>query len=160
MMKTFLRSLTVAAVLLLASIAGVQAQQAGGPVLVQQAPTRLDACNGIAYATAAVNNQVTATITVPGGLYAYVCGISADVCTNGTATVQSNVTFTTTNLPSLPTFQYSTPATANVCINPPVREFPAAPIKSAAPGTNVTVVSPAAATNNAYTIRVYYYLAP
>lgn len=155
-----LRTLLLAGLFALAAIAA-QAQQAG-PAPVQQSPSRLDACNGIGYATAAVNNTATATITVPGGLYVYICGISIDVCGNATGSLATNVTFTSTNLPSNPTWQYSTTVAlmAGACLNPPIREWFAAPLKSSAPGTNVTIVSPAAATNNAYTIRAYYYLAP
>lgn len=139
--------------------AAAQAQQAG-PVLVQQTGSRLDACNAIAYATAAVNNTATATIPALSGNYAYICGISIDVCSSSTGTAQTLVSFTTTNIPNLPTFVYSTPALSTACINPPIREWFAAPVKSAAPGTAVTVVSPAIAALNAYTIRVYYYYAP
>lgn len=156
-MKKLLRSLWLAALL---ALAVGHLALAAGEVPVQQIPTRLDACTAIAYGTAAANTQVTATITVPSGQYAYICGISADVCGNATGTVQTNVTFTTTNLPSTPTYQYSTAINPNSCLNPPLREFPGAPIKSAAPGTNVTVVTPAGAAQTLYTLRVYYYLAP
>lgn len=145
---------------LFAALLGVHAF-AAGEVPIQQIPTRLDACGATAYATAAVNNTATATITVPSGQYAYICTIEADVCADATgAVVQTNVTFTTTNLPSNPTFQYSFASTANTCVNPPIKEPFLIPLRSAAPGTNVTVVSPAINLHNTYTIRVLYYLAP
>jgi hypothetical protein len=125
---------------------------------VQQSASRLDACTAVASAVGAVASQQTATITVSAGNYAYICAISLEVCTNATGTVQSNVTFTSTNLTGSPTWQYSMTATADIC----QRWFDgfASPLKSAVPGTNVTVVSPTSATNNNYGIRLYYYIAP
>lgn len=127
---------------------------------VQQAGTRLDVATAVAFAQAAVGSQSTATITVPAGLYAYITGISIDFCNNGTGTAQANANFTSTNINSTPSWAVSIAASANICI-PPIREQYATPLKSSAPGTNVTVVSPGGTiTNNQATIRVYYYLAP
>ena len=125
---------------------------------VQQVPTRLDAGFGVATAVGAVNTQQIATITVPGGQYAYITGISIEECTNATGTVQSNVSFTSTNITGSPQWSYSQAATANVCQR--WNENYATPLKSAAPGTNVAITSPSSATNNSYGIRMYYYLAP
>jgi hypothetical protein len=138
------------------------AQQAGSTT-VQQSPSRLDACQGVAYATGAVNTQITATIPVPAGNYAYICSIQADVCNSNTAsTAIANSNFTSTNLPSNPTWQISLATTANLCMNPgAIREtFNGPPLKSSNAGTNVTIVSPAGVSQTAYTIRVTYYLAP
>lgn len=129
-------------------------------VPTQQASTRLDAATAVAFAQASVGAQSTATITVPAGLYAYITGISLDFCNNGTGTAQANANFTSTNINSTPSWAVSIAASANICI-PPIREQYATPLKSSAPGVNVTVVSPSGTiTNNQATIRVYYYLAP
>ena len=132
----------------------------GQATSVQQAGTRLDVATGVAFAQASVGSQSTATVTIPAGLYAYITGISIDFCNNGTGTAQANANFTSTNIQSTPSWAVSIAASANICI-PPIREQYATPLKSSAPGTNVTVVSPSGTiTNNQATIRVYYYLAP
>lgn len=156
-----MRRILLSLLLLLASLIPASAQQAG-TTPVQNTGSRLDACTSVAYATAAVNNQVTATIPAQAGMYAYICSISADVCANGTGgTVITNGNFTSTNLPSTPTWQVSFAGTANTCANPGVREtFNGPPLKSNVPGTAVTVVSPAAGAQNSYTIRMTYYYAP
>lgn len=125
----------------------------------QQSPTRLDACTSVGYA-AATSAQATLTITPPSGQYVYMCGFSFDVCNSGTAgTAQNNVTFTSTNIVGLPTWQYSFAAAINTCVSP-IREYLPTPLKSAAPGTAVVITSPATDTNVTYTIRVPYYFAP
>lgn len=148
-MRKFLLSLA-----LLPMLAGL----AFGQASVQQAPTRLDAATAVAVTGTAVNNQYTATITVPAGQYAYITAISFDVCTNGTGTAANQVTFTSTNLSGSPVWPFSVAATASICQH--WQDTIPGGLKSSAPGTNVTVVTPAAATNNSYTVRLYYYLAP
>jgi hypothetical protein len=113
---------------------------------------------GVAVTGTAVNNQYTATISVPAGLYAYVTGLSFDACTNGTGTGVNQVTFTSTNLTGSPVWPFSLAATASICQH--WTEPLSSPLKSSVAGTNVTIVTPAAAANNSYTVRVYYYLAP
>lgn len=129
-----------------------------GDAGVQQNPTHLDAATGVAVTGTAVNNQYTATITVPAGQYAYITALSFDVCTNGTGTGANQVTFTTTNLTGSPVYPFSVAATASICQH--WQDIIPNGLKSSAPGTNVTIVTPAAATNNSYTVRAYYYLAP
>lgn len=123
---------------------------------VQQSPTRLDAAVGVAYATGAINTANTATIVVPGGQYAYIVAIGLDACENATGTGVPLGTFTSTNINSSPTWLYSVTG-ADVCYRF-FEAFPS-PLKSAAAGTNVTVVG-GAQTTVATAIRVYYYLAP
>jgi hypothetical protein len=125
---------------------------------VQQSPTRLDSATAVAVTGTAVNNQYTATVTVPAGQYAYITAISFDVCTNGTGTAANQVTFTSTNLSGSPVWPFSVAATASICQHW-IDTIPGG-LKSSIPGTNVTVVTPAAAANNSYTVRIYYYLAP
>ena len=148
---------------LLASIVGANvgpfATPASAQTAVQQVPTRLDAATNVCFAQLAVNNTSICTIVVPAGQFAYVTGISIDTCQNGTATINTNVNYTTTNLPSTPKFPVSLAATANLC-GTSIRYFPSTPLKSLAAGTSVVVTGPAAAANTQQTIRVYYYLAP
>lgn len=151
-----MRRLIVLLGLLAVLVAGPASAQ--GPVLIQQAPSMLTAATAVAHADAAINVAVTATITVPAGMYAYITALDWQVCTNATATAQANVTWTSTNLTGLPKWQYSIGATVNIC-QTFATNF-ANPLKSAAPGTNVTVVSPTAAAQNAYSVNVYYFLAP
>lgn len=126
---------------------------------VQQSPTRLDAATAVAIGSGtAVNTQYTTTVTVPAGQYAYITAISFDVCTDGTGTAANQVTFTSTNLSGSPVWPFSIAATASICQH--WEDVIPGGLKSAAPGTNVTIVTPSAATHNSYTARVYYYLAP
>lgn len=151
MIKRFFAALAVA-------LFGAGATFAQAPT--QQTATRLDACTNMGYTTA-TSAQATLTVTPPGGQYVYMCGFSFDVCVGATAgTAQNNVTFTSTNIVGLPTWQYSYAAAIDTCVSPPIRDFPPTPLKSAAPGTAVVITSPATDTNVTYTIRVPYYFAP
>jgi hypothetical protein len=128
---------------------------------VQQSPTRLDACTNVGLAAPAVSLQATLQVTPPAGQYVYICGFAFDVCANATgSTAQNNVTFTSTNINGSPTWQYSAPVLTSLCYASPIREMLPTPLKSAAPGTQVQIQSPALDTNLQYTIRMYYYFAP
>lgn len=151
-----IKKLLFALALLIAAIPAYAQQQQSAPI--QQIPTKSDAAVGVASAVGAVNTAETATIAVPGGFYAYLVGIGIEVCTNATGTVASVSTFTSTNLNGNPTWLFSITASAEICYRTWESFNP--PLKSALSGTNVTIVSPAAATNNGYGIRAYYYLAP
>lgn len=127
---------------------------------IQQTNTRLDVATAVAYATAAQGVQATATVTVPGGQFAYITGVSMDVCANATGgTAITNANFTSTNIQSLPSWPISFAGTANTCGSRIIESW-ATPLKSLSPGVNVTVVSPAGSAQNIFSIRVYYYLAP
>ena len=142
--------------IILALVAALFCSTALAQAPVQQVPTRLDAAVGVAFATGAVNTANTATIAVPGGQYAYIVAIGLDACENATGTGVPLGTFTSTNLNGSPTWLYSVTG-ADVCYRF-FENFPA-PLKSAAAGTNVTVVG-GAQTTVATAIRLYYYLAP
>lgn len=132
----------------------------GQATTVQQAPSRLDAATGVAFAQAAKGSVSTATITVPAGQFAYITGVSIDVCADGTGgNAYANANFTSTNIQSTPSWAVSSALAANTCAVP-IRESYATPLKSSQSGTNVTVVGPTAGATNQQTIRVYYYLAP
>lgn len=135
---------------------GASAQQGVPGQLVQQSPTDLGACTA-ANATAAVNNQVTLTITPPNGMSVYICGIDVSVSQDGTATVNTNTQFTSTNIGGWK-WTYSLAATANLSITQ-FFDFNH-PIKSTTPGTAVTIVSPTAKADTAFNINAYYYIAP
>lgn len=133
---------------------------AQSPTLVQQSPTMLNACTAF-NGTAAVNVQVTVTLTPPAGQYVYVCGIDVASSQNATSTANTNATYTSTNLgPSGNTWgwKYSLAATANLAISQSF--YFTQPLKSTQPGIAVTIVSPAALAQTAFSINAYYYFAP
>lgn len=135
--------------------AALAQQQQAAPV--QQIPSRLDAATGVASVVGAVNAQVTATINVPSG-YAYITAIAVDACQDATGVLAANVTFTSTNIAGTPTWPYASPLSIEACYRS-FENYPT-PLKSAAPGTNVTVVSPSALLHTGFGIRLYYYIAP
>lgn len=142
------------ALALLPALCGLALAQAP----VQQSPTHLDAATAVAVTGTTANTQYTLTITVPAGQYAYITALSFDVCTNGTGSAVNQVTYTSTNLSGSPVWPFSIAATASICQH--WQDIIPGGLKSSIPGTNVTIVTPAAATNNSYTVRAYYYLAP
>jgi hypothetical protein len=141
----------------LATSAPVWAQT---PTVIQQSATMLHACTA-QNATAAVNNQVTLTLTPPAGQYVYVCGIDVTSSQNGTSTANTNSQYTSTNLgPAGNTWgwKYSMAATANLAISQAFYFTQA--LRSTQPGVAVTIVSPAALAQTAFSINAYYYFAP
>jgi hypothetical protein len=144
---------------LLLALPGLASAQNAVPQ-VQQNGTMLNAATlACSYSAAfAVNQQETTTCTPNAGQFVYITAIAFDVCTNGTGSATTPTTFTTTNLPGAPTFGFAIAATAEICQH---WQIPfATPLKSNAAGTAVTVVSPAAATNNAYQATVFGYSSP
>jgi hypothetical protein len=134
----------------------LEAQQGVPGALIQQSPTELRACTP-AHADGAINNQQTVTITPPSGQSVYICGLDVSASQNATATANTNVKFTSTNIGGW-AYTYSLAATANIMM---AQAFNfSQPIKSVIPGTAVTIVSPAALANTAFSINVYYYQAP
>ncbi len=144
-------------ILLLALLVGVVSTSIfAQPVPTQQQAQRADACTAM-NATLAVNNQVTLTITPQSGQYVYLCGWDLTVSQDGTSTVNTNQSFTSTNLGGW-AYKYSLAATANLTLTQPF--YFNIPVKSAAAGTAVTIVSPTAKANTAFSINAYYYTAP
>lgn len=136
-----------------AGVAGAVPVQLGSPAYTLTAIS----------ATAAVNNQVTLTIPAPtaSGYYNYVCYLGYNASQDGTATAQTNAVTTSTNFNSF-ALKYSLTATATINYN---RDFywgtpGAGCVKSAAPTTATTFVSPAAGANIAFTWQATYYQAP
>lgn len=134
-----------------------------GQAAVQQTATRFDAATAVAVSTNynTVNSQAVATIVVPAGQYAYITRVELEAIQDGTATAAVNSAFTSTGLgtgaTASPQWGFSLAATADATLYRDVNMTTA--LKSAAPGTNVTVTSPAAATHLGFGIKVYYYLA-
>lgn len=145
----------VAAALIVAAAIASPGHKAKAQTLVQQTASELRACTPI-NATAAVNNAVTLTLTPPSGWYVYLCGWDVASSQNGTATANTNVSYTSTNLGGW-AWKYSIAATANLSIT---QAFNISLVKSAAPGTAVTIVSPSALAQTAFSINAYYYFAP
>lgn len=129
--------------------------QQNGASRVQQDATMLNACTPTNQ-TAAVNTQVTVTLTPPAGQSVYLCGIDVTASQNATSTANTNLTFTSTNLGGW-LFKYSLAATVNIALSQSF--YFSQPVKSVIPGTAVTVVSPAATAQTAFSINAYYYFA-
>jgi hypothetical protein len=144
---------------LIALIAALWAGIASAQVAIQQNPTHLDAATAVAFAQAAAGAASTATITVPSGQYAYITGIGIDLAQNATGAVVTNVNTTAmVNVSGGPQWSFSCVATANTnCVG--VRENFPVPLKSAAPGTNVSLTATPSAQSQ-FTVRIYYYVAP
>lgn len=127
------------------------------PPPIQQGSQRLDSgtvcANGTNYNT--VNTTSTATIAAGQG-YFYVTWLSISLAQNATASTAANLNFTSTNLNGIQ-WGYSTLATASATVVIAPGPVGAVPIKSSSPGTAVTVVSPAAATNTGYAITICGY---
>jgi hypothetical protein len=140
----------------LLAVLSISPSSMSAQTLVQQTPTVLTACTPI-NATAAVNNQVTLTLTPPSGQYVYLCGWDVVSSQNATATANTNVSYTSTNLGGW-AWKYSMAATANLAISQPF--YFNFPVKSAAPGTAVTLISPSALAQTSFSINAYYYFAP
>ena len=136
---------------------------------VQQSPTRLDAAQGVCAIAAAVNATQaagTCTITPPAGQYVYFTTIQVAACSDGTASTSSvQQNFTTTNMGGLvaeTSFITGSTITTNAgdarCDR--VAIIKGTPLKSAAPGTAVTIVPPAQAAHYSFPIIAEYYFAP
>lgn len=154
-MRNSLRNLFAAAALLLAASVAAHAQ-----VAVQQSGTRLDACTQVANGNGAVNTQQSATATPPAGQYVYICEIDFEMCNDGTGDTAAAPTLTVaaTNMPAAFRWQFAVTASTGVCQNVAI-PFPK-PIKSSAPGTAVTIQSPAATAHRAPNLNVVWYPAP
>lgn len=112
--------------------------------------------------TTAVNNQTTLTIPAPPpGFYNYVCTLHFNASQNGTGTAAVNAVTTSTNFNAW-ALKFSLAATASANYDWFETWWVAnvGCAKSASPGTATTFVSPAAATNTAFTWSATYYQAP
>jgi hypothetical protein len=139
----------------LLAAASVAALLSGGAAFAQQATQQatqhLDASAVTASVSSAINATTSISLTPPAGQFLYLQELYMNICPNGTGTAQNQVSFTTTNLPSTPAFEYSIPATASTCLQLGPFHWPNG-LKSSAAGTAVTVVTPPAAASNSYQI--------
>lgn len=140
-------------ILLFSALLGSVGRKALAQTLVQQSATALNACSA-ANATAAVNNQVTLTLTPPSGQFVYLCGLDFAASQNATSTANTNSVVTSTNLGGW-AYKYSLAAVANTSLTQSF--YFTNPVKAAASGTAVTIVSPAALAQCAFSINAYYY---
>lgn len=112
-------------------------------------------------ATAAVNTQVTLTIPAPpAGLYNYICDLHFGAAQDGTATAINNAATTSTNFNSF-AINFSSEDVAQKVYDYKLGPFNPATgcVKSTAPGTATTFVSPAAVTNAAFSWKAAYFQA-
>lgn len=151
-----LKSLRLLALALVLSLAPAAfAQQASNATPTQQTATMANACVPSS-TTNAVNTTSTLTLTPPAGMFVYLCGLDLNVSNNATgAVVATNLVWTSTNLGGWQ-YKFSSVNAANT--NGLDKSFVWSPIiRSAQPGLAVTIVSPAANAQAAYTITGYYY---
>lgn len=88
----------------------------------------------------------------------YITGLDITNCAGASAVTAAAVAFiTTTGLNGSPQYMFGSGTTAGTCWTSPTPSF-TAPLKSATPGTNVTFVLPAFATNQTLSVNVYYRL--
>jgi hypothetical protein len=152
MKKLFLLLFLLCALLLVPVSARAQS------TLIQHAPTVLNGCTP-SHSDAAINTLVTITITPPNGQYVYVCGIDFQVAHDnpGAAVAFTTVKWTSTNLGGL-AYLFSLPAVVNTMYQQSY-QYPF-PVKSVAPGTAITFVSPPVNAHAMFSANVYYYFAP
>ncbi len=136
--------------------------QAGVPgTLTQQSPTMLNACGVLASATAAVGTGATATVTVPNAQFTYICGIEITlVCGTTTCTAIAATAITTANLGGLAFTLPSTGMGAAAGTATVAYFMYPNPLKSAAPGTTITVGATPAVANGVWRVNIYGYFAP
>lgn len=139
------------------SVSSVEAQ-----VIIQQSPTRLDACNVTGTATGAANTAVTVTITPPAGQFFYMCSVYIAQAANAAVTGAAGPApiFTTTNLPTNLVW-WGNNATQGTGLFTLVTDSTFDyPVKTAAAGTAFTVVTSAGQSTNSVRINVTGYFAP
>lgn len=151
-----------------ASIIAAHSVGISNPAPIQQDPTRLDAGGALCSLATAVNATQaagTCTITPAASQFVYITSILVGQCQDGTASISGiQLNFTTTNLNGL-VLETSVLSAATIATNPGTNlcaytVLPlAAPIKSAAAGTAVTVVPPVQTAHVSFPITVIGYFA-
>lgn len=154
-MKWFRASL-VAALLALAVSIVVQAQSQGGTQIFS-VPSRADVTTN--FSTSATS-AATITISPPGNQYVYITAIEVQNCAGAAVTGAAPLSLTSTGLGggTTPVWTIGTSGTAGMC-NPAVTSSYYIPVKSNAPGTNVTFVLPTFTTNQVIRVNIWYYFA-
>ena len=129
---------------------------AQGPTNTQQSASHLDA----ALLTQNAHAAGTLTLTPQGSQSIYIYELDIINCAGASAVSAAAQTYvTTTNLPGTPQWQIGSGTTAGACIQNIVVTWPTG-LKSTVPGTAVTVVIPAFATNQTIGVNVAYASAP
>ena len=125
--------------------------------LTQQSPTKLDAAGLV---STSATSAATITITPPASQNVYITNVEIANCAGAAAVVAAAVTtISTTNLNGA-AWTVGSGVAAGLCQPSPANtSFPLA-LKSATPGTAVTFVLPAFATNQTLRVSAYYYYAP
>lgn len=137
--------------------AAVIAQQAQPATVVQHVQTRLDSATRV---DTNVTSASTTTLTPNAGESVYVEEVDVHSCAGGSAvTAAAPTTVTTTNLVGSPAFTVASGATAGVCTQTLVVQYPFL-LKSQTPGTAVTFVMPTFATNQTVRLNVAWRSAP
>lgn len=153
-MRKFLLSFFAVAALALAPIAA-QAQVAQGNPVYWNA-SRQDVAQLVA---TTATSATTLTITPPSGQSVYVTEIRVTNCAGASAVTAAGVTsVTSTNLGGY-AYTVGSGVTAGLCAQDTADTFSGAGMKSAIPGTAVTVITPTFATNQTVRVSVYYYFA-
>ena len=147
----------IAVCLVLSVLSGEAFAQSVPGTLIQQSPTRLDAAGMV---STSASSAATITITPPASWNVYFSNIEITNCAGGTAvTAAAPTTVTTTNLNGA-AWTVGSGVTAGLCQPSPANStFPLA-LKSAAPGTAVTIILPTFVTNQTVRVSAYYYFAP
>lgn len=156
-MKLSLKKLLVAVAFCIAPLICFAQSPGNTPgTSVTQTSIRADAAQFFTQTLGAVNTNATTTIPAGNG-YIYIDYLRITVSTNATGTAQNQVQFTTTNLGGV-AWQYSVAAAAEQNVDV-AGNLGIAPLRAPAPGTAVTIIPPAAATNNSYQVVVGYHYA-
>jgi hypothetical protein len=130
--------------------------------VIQQSPTRLDACNVTATATGAANTAVTVTATPPAGQYFYLCWVWIGQAANAAVTGAAGPApvYTTTNLPTNLVWWGNNATQLTGAFSLIVDSTFGFPIKTQSPGTAFTIVTSAGQSTNSVRINIAGYFAP
>jgi hypothetical protein len=168
--KDFLNALLGTTALLGAGLVAIpaDAQTAGlpgGVTAIQQSAARADAASFNNGTTAAncTTTQVSAangtiTVTPPAGNFVYLASLTAQVANNSTGAA-SAAALSTTNLTGAPAWLVSEQAAAEAVTEQVNQVFPTG-LKSAVPGTNVTIVPTATLASGYLCVQVAGWFSP
>lgn len=145
-----MKKLLAVVLLLSSSVALAQAAQSATPV--QQTATMANAATSTTCATG--TTQQTLTMTPPAGFFVYVTNV--DILHSATtAPAATLVTTTTTNLNGMKWYDLMPASVTGVRMN----WIASQPLKAAAAGTAVTIVSNAAVTSVTFSLCATYFIA-
>lgn len=147
----------IASILLLFAATGIAFAAGAGATLVTEDVTPSRACSGVQDSGAIGTTQTTLTIPAVAGQYIYLCTYDEFVGAT-TAPSASFLNTTSTNLGGM-RWANQVGASATGAVQNP-HFAPSQPLKSAAPGTAVTIVSNAAVGNVNYHATATYFYAP